>query len=53
MINKEKERKKERAQQKAANLDGGKPPARSKEPTDPEALFNKLFKEQLKEITGK
>ena len=47
------EEERKRAQQKAANLDGGKPPARSKEPTDPEALFNKLFKEQLKEITGK
>ena len=40
-------------QKTAANLDSGKPPARSKDPTDPEALFNKLFKEQLKEITGK
>ena len=47
------EEERKRKQSSTANLDGGKPPARSKEPTDPEALFNKLFKEQLKEITGK
>lgn len=47
------EEERKRSQKQSANLDGGKPPARSKEPTDPEALFNKLFKEQLKEITGK
>lgn len=47
------EGERKRQQQQAANLDSGKPPARSKEPADPEALFKKAFAEVHKEITGK
>ena len=43
----EEERKKQ--QQRAANLDQGKPPARVKEPSDPEALLKKYFEDIQKQ----
>jgi hypothetical protein len=46
------EEERKRQQKTTAVLDSGKPPARAKEP-DADALFKKVFNEQLKEITGK
>lgn len=47
------EEERKRKQQNSANLDSGKPPVRSKDPADAEALFKKFSEDIRKEITGK
>lgn len=42
-----------RKKKDAVNLDSSKPSTRVKEPTDPNALFNKFFAEVTAEISGK
>lgn len=46
------EESRKKQQQRAANLDSGKPPARSKGPSDPEALFKQFSEEIRKDIRG-
>lgn len=46
------EESRKKQQQRAANLDSGKPPARSKGPSDPEALFKQFSEDIRKEIRG-
>lgn len=47
------EEQRKQTQQKAANLENGKSPSRTKDPTDPDALFKKYSEEIRKELTGK
>ena len=46
------EEERKRQQKTAANLDNGKTPSRTKEPADPDALFKKIFNDELKNIRG-
>lgn len=47
------EEERKRKQATTANVDSGKAPTRTKTPSDPEALFNQFFKDELKNISGK